>query len=205
MSDTDTSSLNQSLALLAEVIKGGQREYARLFFAVVSSWNAGTEEVTITWGGQSFVVPHIGPTTPVATEAVLVAEMYNGAWISLLPWPRQEATGGPGGGPTGLWFSLGTVGGKVVVTDQALCNPGWFPGGATVNKLEVRLLTEGVSTTTVTFYKNGVSIGTVSLVAGVKENSTVVNVAFADSDEMTVAVTVAGSGAKSLTAYAQVA
>lgn len=65
----------------------------------------------------------------------------------------------------------------------------------------VRLRVAGTTNTVVTIYRNGTSIGTVTLASGVKRNAKYLG-SFritAETDEMTVGVTTAGTGADSVT------
>ena len=73
-------------------------------------------------------------------------------------------------------------------------------GGGRLQRIMMSLDTPGTSTTTVTIYKNGLSIVTLSLGAGFDKTSTVIDEMFvADSDYLQVGVTTAGSGASDLT------
>jgi hypothetical protein len=135
---------------------------------------------------------------PALNDVIWIIELGHGGWLGI----NIPDTAGDGGGGIGaLTFSPSGFGGNVVVTDQS--SPGWFPGGATVLHLEVRMNTAGSTSTVVTFYKNGISFQTVTLLSGETAKEVAVNVAFANNDELTCRVTTAGTGAKGLTAYAK--
>lgn len=82
----------------------------------------------------------------------------------------------------------------------ATTSPRWYSrhGGRLV-KVVVSLATAGTSTTTVTIYRNDVSVGTVDLLSGEQYKTLTLNVALvADVDHLRVGVTTVGTGAKDI-------
>lgn len=99
-----------------------------------------------------------------------------------------------------LVFSLA---GSVAVSTSGPDTPA---ADGTLFKVRCLLGTAGTSSTVVTVYVNGSSVGTVTLTSGQTNVAASFSEALtADSDLVTVGVTTAGSGAKDLTVLARVA
>lgn len=78
--------------------------------------------------------------------------------------------------------------------------------GGLIDALSASLATAGSSSTVVTFYKNGVSIGTVTLAASdLVETDAITPVRVAVGDRITARVTTAGTGAAGLETWAPIA
>lgn len=83
----------------------------------------------------------------------------------------------------------------------------WVPQeGGVLTEARALLGTAGSSSTVVTVYVNGSSVGTVTLTSGQTNESTALSEALvADTDVVTVGVTTAGTGAEDLTVLLRVA
>lgn len=92
--------------------------------------------------------------------------------------------------------------GDVTLTDAGDSTAWRVRVGGKIREIYASLSTAGSSSTVVTAYKNGVSIGTVTLASSdTTETDTITTVSVGPGDKITVRVTTAGTGAKGLSGF----
>lgn len=102
---------------------------------------------------------------------------------------------------TAQWSQYGTV----TLTTAADATAHRVRKGGTIREIYGSLSTAGSSSTVVTVYKNGVSIGTVTLASSdATETDTITAVSVAPGDKLTARVTTAGTGAAGLSVFVDI-